>query len=104
MAHEASTPLTRAREIAFELTMLVARTRERAAELEAERDQLRLELSRALTRPPRPESPVTAPGAGSRTRARSGDLREALAPAFDAPARRSANVVALLGGRSEAGL
>ena len=99
MALEPSTPLARAREIAFELTMLVARTRERVAELEAERNQLRSELARALARARPAWTPLEPSERGARTRARPGDLREALAPALHAPQRRSANLVALLGGR-----
>jgi hypothetical protein len=99
--HGPPDPLMRARQLTGELMVLVTHTRHRAAELEAERDHLRWELARALTRARRAQ--VLDGGDAERTRALPGDMRAALQPALDARRRPRANLVSLMGGRARAG-
>ena len=83
----------RAQALLDELLELVAATRERAAALEAEREELHRRLA-AL------ESDARAPPSQAETpsRERRGDMRAALKPALASRGRSNPALVALLGG------
>lgn len=87
-------PLTRARDLTAELLELVAGARAAVARLEAERDELRRQLSEL-----RAEPEELAPRAGARsTPPAAGELRRALEPAVAARRRPRPNLTVLLGG------
>jgi hypothetical protein len=89
--------LGRAQALLDELLELVAATRERAAALEAEREELRRRLaaleSDARAPPSQAEGDDRTP-----SRERRGAMRAALKPALAAGGRSSPALVALLGG------
>ena len=92
LAHDAH-PLARARELVAELLEMVGQVRAQAADLEAERDQLRRQLADA----PGAQPAASTDEEASPPRARHGDLGRALAPILGAPRRSRPGLVALLG-------
>jgi hypothetical protein len=88
----------RAQALLDELLELVAATRQRAAVLEAEREELRRKVAALESDARAPPSQADGDGrADTPSRERRGDMRAALKPALAAGGRSSPALVALLG-------
>ena len=95
-------PPARAQQLLDELLELVAATRQRAAALEAEREELRRRLA-GLESDARAPPDGASPDEQVPSRERRGDMRAALKPALAGGGRSSRALVALLGGDEGAG-